>query len=317
MAETLDIKEFLHRPGPIVDVRSPGEYTHAHIPEALSLPLFSDEERAQVGTTYKQIGSKPALIQGLACVGPKLASFAASASTLGLNARLYCFRGGMRSQSMSWLFELTGMKVFTLKGGYKAFRRFVLQKFSLPYRFNVIGGLTGCGKTEKLNELRKKGEQVLDLEALAGHRGSAFGLLGMQPQSSNEHFENKLAIALHQMNPDLPIWVEDESRMIGACKIPDALFHQLSTSPFYLLECSLEERLKRLLTDYGSFPVEQLETAVQRISKRLGGARTREIVKLLHEQNLAEACLLLLKYYDSAYLHSTRQGAAWIPFSHS
>lgn len=317
MAETLDIKEFLHRPGPIVDVRSPGEYTHAHIPEALSLPLFSDAERAQVGTTYKQVGPKPALIEGLACVGPKLATFAESASRLGPNVRLYCFRGGMRSQSMSWLFELTGIKTVTLKGGYKAFRRFVLQKLCQTYHFKVIGGLTGCGKTEKLNDLRKNGEQVLDLEALAGHRGSAFGLLGMPPQSSNEHFENKLAMALSLLNPELPIWVEDESRMIGVCKIPDGLFQQLSTAPFYLLECPLEERLNRLLTDYGSFPVEQLEAAVQRISKRLGGVRTKEIVNLLQEQNLAEACLLLLKYYDSAYLHSTRQGAAWIPFSHS
>lgn len=302
--ETVDIVDFLCNQTPLIDVRSPCEFSHAHIPKAQSIPLFTDEERSVVGTIYKQQGHQPALIQGLTFAGVKLALFAEKALTLGPCMRLYCFRGGMRSQSMAWLFEQTGAKVVTLRGGYKTFRRFALRTFEQRYQFKVLSGLTGAGKTEYLANLKSRGEQTLDLEELAGHRGSAFGLLGQPPQCSNEQFENKLALELHSMNPAFPIWVEDESRMIGTCKIPDALFAQFKKAPITILEIPLEERVRRLIDQYGQFPIDQLIESTLRLTKRLGGVRTKEIILLLQMGDLTSACTRLLEYYDAAYRHA-------------
>ncbi|HVZ56322.1 MAG TPA: rhodanese-like domain-containing protein, partial [Chitinophagaceae bacterium] len=184
--ERIPIEAFLQRlgQGPLIDVRSPAEYGHAHLPGAVSLPLFSDGERKIVGTLYKQEGREPAIRAGLDFFGPKMrpmvetvASWAGSPGSAPggpPTVLVYCWRGGMRSAGVSWLLDLYGFRVYTLIGGYKRFRGYVLDTFRTLFPLRLVGGYTGSGKTELLGELRKMGQAVIDLEALAVHRGSAF-----------------------------------------------------------------------------------------------------------------------------------------------
>jgi tRNA 2-selenouridine synthase len=205
---------------------------------------------------------------------------------------------------MAWLFQTAQLHTLTLEGGYKAFRRWALAQLTIPYRLRVLGGFTGSRKTTLLSELSQAGEQVIDLEKLSHHRGSAFGALGLSPQPSSEFFENQIALALHGMDADRVIWVEDESRMIGACKIPDVFFNQMQKSPLYFIDRERQERVETLIHAYGDYPKEMLIACVHKMSKRLGGALTYEICEKIRAGNLSSASHLLLNYYDSAYLHS-------------
>lgn len=298
-----ELESFLEDEGVLLDVRSPLEYAKAHIPTALSLPLFTNEERALVGTCYKQKGKKEAIELGLSLVGPKLHQLAGGAEELtrGRRAKLYCFRGGMRSSSVAWLLRLIGINLITLKGGYKAYRRASANLEQLlaekHFSFKVIAGLTGCGKTALLRERKAQGEQVLDLEGLANHRGSAFGAIGVQP--SQEMFENLLYDELRKIPKSSSLFIEDESRLIGRLVIPKPLFEAMRKAPKELIERSLSERIDRLLEEYGSSPT--LLEGVERIRKRLGGERALKIRNHLEEGRLREAAALLLDYYDRSY----------------
>lgn len=306
MTEQFQIADFLALPGVVLDVRSPGEYAQGRIPGAISLPLFEDAERAAVGTTYKKVGKNQAIEQGLRLVGPKLADLSVQARNHVCEgyAKVHCWRGGMRSSSMAWLLGIVGIKTATLLGGYKAFRRWALETLSNPKQVRLIGGLTGSGKTALLHALRDAGEQVLDLEALASHRGSSYGMLGMPPQPSSEQFENEIALQWASFDSKRPVWVEDESRMIGSCKIPDALYTQMSTAPLCLLEISLKERLHTLVQDYGNTNSADLITATQRLKRRLGAVRTKEVVDSITAGKLEQAMEVVLNYYDSTYRYS-------------
>ncbi len=300
----LDVIDFLQAPGTIFDVRSPGEYAQGRLPGARSLPLFSDAERAAVGTLYKQVGKEQAIEQGLEFVGPKLASFVTGTKThlQGGLAKIHCWRGGMRSSSMAWLLQTAGLRTATLQGGYKAFRRWVLECFQQPRHLVVLGGLTGSGKTSILHALQHQGEQVLDLEELAGHRGSSYGMVGMHlPQPSNEQFENEIAYRLAAFNPQRRIWVEDESRLLGKCQIPNTLYQQIRAAPLIYIDCPLAERLERLLQEYGSAPAGHLIDSTERLGRRLGGAKTKEIIALIQAGELKPAIELSLQYYDRTY----------------
>lgn len=283
----------------IIDVRSPLEFGRGHIPGAVNLPLFSDEERAKVGTLYKQVGQAEAFDLGLKFVGPKLVDFVSFARALSSPLELYCWRGGMRSASMAWLFRSAGMSCTTREGGYKAYRHWVLETLARPRTFKVLTGPTGSGKTERLHALEKEGEATLDLENLANHRGSSFGMLGMPPQPTNEHFENLIASRLEMLKD--PIWVENESRMIGTCKVPDPIYAQLQKSEQYCVEATDQERFDRLVRLYGHLPKKDLISATVRLKKKLGNVRTNEIVKLIENNDYFSAAKFLLEYYDLAY----------------
>lgn len=285
----------------ILDVRSPKEFEHAHIPGACNLPLFTDEERALVGTCYKKQGKEKAVELGLQIVGPKLFSLVEQAKTHGTSIGLYCARGGMRSQSVGWLLQLAGLGITPLKGGYKKFRNWALHTLSIPRNYHIIGGFTGSGKTALLNELQAMKEQVLDLEKLACHKGSSFGYQEQQP--SIEYFENKIAVALSHFDPNKPIWIEDESRLIGKCKIPDSLFIQMRAAPLFRLERCIDERVEHLLQDYQSASKETLLESTRRLEKRLGKVRCDEIVSLIQNENPRAAIKLLLEYYDGTYTY--------------
>lgn len=294
-----------------VDVRSPGEYAHAHIPGALSLPLFTNAERAEVGTLYKQVSREVAFSLALRYVAPKLASFLVEREAFPTPCTLYCWRGGMRSRALHLFFAQAGLPTEVLPGGYKAFRRGVLALFASPFPLQVVTGFTGTGKTEWLQALQKKGEQVLDLEALANHKGSAFGYLGAQP--STEQFENSIAMTLRNFTLDRPIWVEDESRFLGRCKIPDALYEQMRQAPMTEIRASREERCERLVRDYQFCDEETLLAATARLEKRLGREKTRVVGEAILRGDRFAAAELLLTYYDQTYLEGRKRKAAHVP----
>ncbi len=308
--QVVDCDHFLNKAlGPIFDVRSPCEYASGHIPGSHSLPLFTDEERAVIGTLYKQRGHDIAVQMGLQLVGPKLGDMAkAIRDTLRhsheTTCRVTCFRGGMRSRSVQWLCEFIGCPTVRLDGGYKAFRHHVLDTFSRDFRFIVIGGPTGSGKTSWIKVLKEKGFQAIDLEELANHRGSAFGLLPGVVQPRTEHFENLLAEKLWMMDPQVPIFVEDESLRIGSCVIPQGIYENMDRSRVLWLQVGIEDRLAHILASYGDLPEEWLVACTKKLDKRLGGQRVQSVVSEIEQGRRGEAARLLLEYYDQAYLHS-------------
>ncbi|MEO1209315.1 MAG: tRNA 2-selenouridine(34) synthase MnmH [Cyanobacteria bacterium J06638_20] len=303
MPTALPIAEFLTQPSSILDVRSPAEFDQGHIPEALSFPLFSNDERAEVGTCYKQEGRDAAVELGFTIAGPKFADFIQKAKAIAPDrqVRVHCWRGGMRSGAIAWVLEMAGFHVTTLMGGYKAFRRWVLAAFEQERAIAIIGGMTGTGKTDILHALAEQGEKVLDLEGLANHRGSSFGSLMLPSQPTNEQFENSLAMELAQLNPERRVWIEAESKSIGQCRVPNALFQHMEAAPIFEILRPKAERLDLLVALYGQAPLADLITATERIRKRLGGQRTQEAVALLQAHQFHAAFDHLLYYYDKTY----------------
>lgn len=309
MPERLLIEDFLPLTDswPVVDVRSPGEFAQGHIPGAVNIPLFNDEERAEVGIRYKQGGNENAVMLGLEIVGPKLAELAKQAKKEARKKRLlvYCWRGGTRSASMAWLFETAGLQVNVLEGGYKAYRRFIREQFSKPASLVVLGGFTGSGKTDILKNLAKDGEQFLDIEGIAHHKGSAFGRLGQPEQPTNEQFENDLAARWRTFNFARIIWVEDESRVLGNCSINDPLFRKMRSSILIKLIIPKSERAKRLVKEYGMYDKELLIQSIEKISQRMGGLAVKQAREALDAGDLFTVADLTLTYYDKAYNHQT------------
>ena len=305
---SLTVEAFLDGSGPILDVRSPGEYAQAHIPGAISLPLFDDAERAEIGTLYKQCGRGPAVRRGLALVGPRLESLGAelerhAASAGGAPLRLHCWRGGMRSGSVAWLAGTLELPVQLLEGGYKRFRRWALELFEQPWPVRLLGGRTGCGKTELLLALQQRGVAVIDLEGLAHHRGSSFGALGLPPQPSSEHYENRLAMALRQLRGAREIWLEAESSQVGRCRIPAGLWRQMQQAPVLEVRRPLLQRLDHLVAIYGVQEPTALAEATRRIAKRLGPQRTAAALAAIEQGDWHTACAQMLDYYDRCYDH--------------
>lgn len=314
--QRLTIDAFLEKaPGALLlDVRSPGEYVHARMPGAYSLPLFTDEERKVVGTAYKQQSRQTAIKIGLDYFGVKMRKMVEEVEGLvatinktkkqedaKVDVLVHCWRGGMRSAGVAWLLDLYGFKVYTLAGGYKAYRKWVRDQFEKEYKFKIIGGYTGSGKTLVLHELKKAGELVTDLEKLGNHKGSAFGAMGELPQPTQEMFENLLAASLASNTGEHTIWMEDESQRIGQLQIPMPLWYTMRKSPVLFVDIPFEERLTYLTAEYGGFEKEKLVNAVIRIQKRLGGLETKNAINFLLENNHREAFRILLKYYDKWY----------------
>ncbi len=302
----LSVDAFLTKAGPIVDVRSPLEFAKGHIPGAHNLPLFNDDERAQVGTCYKQRGRAEAVLLGLALVGPKLATLGESLSHLAQQngtLRLHCWRGGMRSGSVAWLASTLELPVLLLEGGYKAYRHWVLATFERPWPLLVLGGRTGTGKTDLLLALREQGAAVVDLEGLAHHRGSSFGGLGLPEQPSTEHYENRLATALLGLQEHSPIWLEAESVQVGRCRIPAGLWRQMGEAPAIEIQRPLAERVDQLVAIYGRQGQGALREATARIARRLGPQRTAAALEAIDRCDWASACVQMLDYYDRCYDH--------------
>jgi len=323
----IHIEEFLgeSQHSLLIDVRSPAEYNHAHIPGAINLPLFTDEERKVVGTTYKQESREKAIKIGLDYFGPKMKPMVeqieklCQLQTANCKLAIYCWRGGMRSAAVAWLMDLYGYKVSLLIGGYKKFRNYILDTFSTPFEFNIVGGYTGSGKTELIKALQQKGEKVIDLEELAKHKGSAFGNIGMQAQPTQELFENLLGLELRRQSSitnretaesshsqftihNSRIWLEDEAQRIGHVNIPTDLWKTMRESPNLFLDIPFEERLNHLVEEYGTLDKQKMIDAINRISEKLGGLNAKMAIAYLDEGNTIESFRILLKYYDKYYL---------------
>jgi tRNA 2-selenouridine synthase len=305
LSRPITIEEYLAlRPSfPVADVRTPAEFIHGHIPGAVNLPLFSNEERVKVGTTYKQQGREAAILLGFDLTGPKWSGFIRQALEIAPQKKivLHCWRGGMRSAAMAWALDLYGFEVQTIRGGYKSFRHWALRQWGRSYPLSVIGGMTGSGKTRVLTSLHVTGEQTIDLEDLAQHQGSTYGSLNRLIQPTQEQFENNLAIQLAGMNLNRPVWIEDESQNVGRCLIPKPLWTQLRAATLFDLQVPEEERVAALLAEYGDLDKDFLIESTERIGRRLGPEQTKAAITAIREGRMADFIRLVLVYYDKTY----------------
>jgi tRNA 2-selenouridine synthase len=303
----IDVSAFLELAEniPVIDVRSPSEFLSGHVPDAVNIPLFDDKEREIVGTKYKREGRISAILEGLRLTGPSMFRKLEVALKETKEGRLlvHCWRGGMRSESMAWLFSQGDILTGVLEGGYKAYRHHVLESLSEKRKMIVLGGMTGSSKTHILRFLRENGEQVIDLEALANHKGSAFGSLGQPPQPTTEQFANNLYKEWNKLDKKTPFWVEDESRNIGTVFIPDGLYGNMQDTRAIILTMNVKTRLPRLMEEYSVYPAEALKISIQKISKRLGGDNTKDAIAAVEAGDIAKAIEISLHYYDKAYTY--------------
>ncbi len=295
---------------PVIDVRSPEEFRKGHMAQAVNIPLFSDEERAEVGTTYKKRSKEKAIELGYKIVSPKLQLFLEESRKVAKGGAVvvHCWRGGMRSQSFAQHLSDNGFEeVYLIEGGYKAFRNHVLDFFAQPLLLKVLGGYTGSGKTYVLKEMQRLGEQVVDLEGLAHHKGSAFGALGELAQPNSEHFENILFEQWRHFDLSIPIWVEDESARIGCVQLPKPLFEQMREQMLYFLDIPKEERAKHLVEDYAIYDKKALASSIKAIQKRLGGQNVQAALEALESENYFEVAMITLHYYDKTYWYGVER----------
>ena len=312
MVKRINIDDFLRMQReenlPIIDVRSPIEYSHAHIPDAYNVYLFNDEERKNVGTIYKQVGRKEAVLKGLEYVSVRMTDILKSIDDIAKNYNntnkilMHCFRGGMRSESVAWLCSSYGYDVYVLEGGYKKYRNYVLSSFEKKYRIYLLTGRTGSGKTLILKRLKDKGFNVIDLEKIARHKGSAFGWIDEGEQPSQEQFENLLSCELSKYDINSVLWFEDESLLIGKRAIPKSLFNNMrDAEKIIYLDIPQECRALYIVNTYGKYSIDDLRESILKIKKRLGGERLKESLELLDNGKMYECVLNMLYYYDKAY----------------
>lgn len=317
MINRITIQEFLQKAEqlPVLDVRAPKEYAVGHMPAAHSFPIFDDDQRAVIGTAYKQQGHDPAVLLGLDSFGPRMSGFVKEANKLAKNKELlvHCWRGGMRSGAMAWLLSFSGFKVYLLEGGYKTYRHLMQEQFAKPRPILILGGLTGSGKTDLLPYLQKHGQQCIDLEGLASHKGSAFGSIDMPPQPATEHFENLLGMELLKLNDAQPLWLEDESITIGKVMLPKPLFDQMQQAPTIVLQMPKKMRVQKLALEYCRTDPALLEASILKIKKRLGGLATKEALEAIAAGDMEKMVELALAYYDKTYTYGLAQRQTTLP----
>lgn len=286
---------------PVVDVRSEGEYASGHIRGVMNIPILNNSERAQVGTDYKQKGQAEAIKTGFRLVGPRLLDIINETEKVGREILVHCWRGGMRSNNFCQFVNMARIKAQSLTGGYKAYRQRALDTFQQPLSFRIIGGFTGSGKSEILRAMKQQGAQVIDLEALANHRGSAFGALLLPPQPTTEQFQNELFEELLTLDVTKPIWIEDESIAIGKVFIPNDFWSTMGKSPVIEMEVDKPTRIQRLVDEYGPSDREEFLKAMENITKKLGGQHLKAAKEKLSADDMYGTIEILLTYYDKAY----------------
>jgi len=290
---------------PVVDVRSEGEFATGHIKNVFNIPLLNNAERVVVGTDYKQKGQLEAIKTGFRLVGPRLLDIieATEKIAIGKEIIVHCWRGGMRSSNFCQFVGMAGIKTHQLKGGYKSYRHVAIESYKKPFQFKIIAGCTGSGKSEILRALAKQGEQIIDLEKLASHKGSAFGGLMQAPQPTTEQFQNDLFEEILKLDIRKPIWIEDESIAVGKIFLPDELWRTMSASPVVEISLDKVDRIKRLVHEYGDADREEFLKAMERITKKLGGQHFKAAKEKLLLGDMTSTIEILLTYYDKAYLN--------------
>ena len=302
----------------VIDVRSPDEFALDHLPGAINLPVLSNEERAQVGTINAQQSSFDANRIGAALISRNIAQLLDTQladKPRHWQALIYCWRGGNRSGSLATVLARIGFRIQVLDGGYRSYRRWVIDALGAlsEQQFRVIGGRTGTGKSRILRALNELGAQVLDLEALANHRGSVLGLLPQTRQPSQKLFDTRLRIALAQLDPNRPVFVESESRKIGQIQIPESLINRIRSSPCHIIDMPVAARANFLLNDYPHF-VDQPDLLVDHLEKlnALHGGKTIEhwtsLIRSQQWQSFVQD--MLSNHYDPSYDQSMRRNFA-------
>lgn len=312
--KTCTIFEFfdLSKMYPVIDVRSPQEFADAHIPHAYNVPLFSDDQRAVVGTIYKKRGKQEAITIGLEFVGPQLIQYLMTVETICAEKNtktiiVYCARGGMRSKSFAMFLACSGYTVYQLIGGFKAFKNYLSEQTNKPYKCTVLGGTTGSGKTELLALLAQQGEQVIDLEALAHHKGSAFGSLGELQQPTQAQFIINCLLHLMACDNKKTIWIEKESYKIGNLSIPTQLWNLLKSAPIIYITTQKEERLNNLVDQYARHNSDDIQKCIMSLAKKLGGFQTCELCTAVCKKDYRTVASKLLDYYDAQYIYSLQK----------
>jgi tRNA 2-selenouridine synthase len=304
----LSIEDFLRlrQSHSVIDVRSQGEFSQGHIRGAFNIPILNNEERVAVGTDYKQKGQEEAIKTGFRLVGPRLLDIINETQriTNGKEILVHCWRGGMRSSNFCQFVGMAGIKSHQLEGGYKAYRYQALESFKRPLQIVLLTGCTGSGKSEILRALKANGEQVLDLEELAHHKGSAFGGLLMPEQPTTEQFQNKLFEEILQLDLSKRIWVEDESIAIGKIFLPHDFWLRMNASPLVQMNVSKDIRVQRLVSEYGSADRDEFLTIMGKVVTKLGGQHYNAAKEKLLQGDMASTIDILLTYYDKAYLNS-------------
>lgn len=306
----------------VIDARSEGEHAEDHLPGALNWPSLNNEERIRVGTLYKQVSPFEAQKIGAALVAANISRHI-QAHVLdkpkGWQPLIYCWRGGKRSNSLALILGQIGFKVHLIEGGYKAFRKAVIEdtpRRVAPLEFRVLCGPTGSGKTRLLQALAAQGAQVLDLEAIASHRASVLGVIPGQPQPTQKAFETRLWDALRRLDPSRLVFVEAESKKVGNVTIPDSLIAAMRSSPCVRLELSLPHRVQLLLEDYDYF-VKDANFFCERLDK-LTDLKGRVVVedwkaRVRAGQTAEVVAELLDKHYDPGYETSTARNFRQYP----
>ncbi len=312
----IDIHQFLRlrHDLAVADVRSEGEYIHGHIAGAHNIPILNNDERHQVGIDYKTKGQQEAIKTGFRMVGPRLTQIIEDAQSLGDEFIVHCWRGGMRSSNFCQFLQMANKKTHQLVGGYSAYRHAVLDSFNQPLNLTVLGGCTGSGKTDVLRALAAQGEQIIDLEKLAHHKGSVFGGLMMKTQPTTEQFQNDLFEAMIKLDRSKRIWIEDESLGIGKVFLPEPFWRQMKKAQMIEIVVDKDERIKRLVKEYGHTDTDAFLEAMVRITRKLGGQHFNSAKERLLQGDMAATIEILLAYYDKAYRIGLDQKAARIRF---
>ncbi len=315
----IELTEFLQlrHQLPVVDVRSEGEFQEGHIRSALNIPLLNNEERIAVGTDYKQKGQAEAIKTGFRLVGPRLHDIIINAQQISNEIIVHCWRGGMRSSNFCQFVGMAGVKTHQLKGGYKVYRQYAVESFAKPFQFLVVGGSTGSGKSEILRSLSRKGEQIIDLEGLANHKGSAFGGLMMPAQPTTEQFQNELFEEISKLDINKRIWIEDESIAIGKIFLPQKLWDTMRTSSVVEVKVDKPVRVQRLVKEYGKANKDEFLQAMINITNKLGGQHFNTAKEKLLADDMFATIDILLTYYDKAYLRGLEKKKQRIKFESS
>jgi len=320
--KTISIDDALKMDDPLyIDMRSPSEFHTGHVYGAINIPLFEDDERAEVGTIYKNIGVEEAKIRGLAIASSKLPQIINQICQISKNKNtviIYCWRGGMRSRSVVTILELLGSSVYQLVGGYKAYRRHVLdslQSFSLKPKIVVLCGSTGVGKTTLLKLLDEKDIPVIDLEKLANHRGSAFGQVGLGQPETAQNFDANILQELERHNNKPYIVVECESKRVGNVYLPEVLYNAMQKGIKILVHASVETRINRLIEEYTDLydsNRDAIIASLRVLSKRLGVNKTEYLVDAFSNGRISEVVhVLLVDYYDPLYGYEKSDPSAY------
>lgn len=305
----ITFEESLELENPVyIDVRSPKEFEDDHIPEALNLPIFNNEERAEVGTIYKLIGKDEAVIRGTEIGGQRIGDIInALVDIRGRNIVLCCARGGMRSGAVASLLDSLGIETFKLKDGYKSYRRYVMEILhTSPIKPEVfiLQGLTGAGKTEIIKHIKNS----IDLEGLAGHRSSVFGAIGLK-QNSQKAFETGLCSGIIKLKDEAYLVLEGESRKVGDLHIPDNIFKRMRSSPAIYIDTPMKRRVEIIKKEYDRFHEhEKVISIVKSLKRKLSSSKIEKLLELYNSGKVDEFIeILLADYYDALYGYTLKK----------